>query len=343
MTFRAVLAGCGKMARGWTDAIARPELAGRVELVGLVDVDLAAAERLRDEAGLDGIVTGTDLAAVLEATKPDFVFDVVIPGARRNVVETALLQGCHVLSEKPMAIAYEDALALEKLARETGRIFAVMQNRRYVEGVRRMRAMVDSGALGELTALHVDFFIGAHFGGFREQMRNILMVDMAIHTFDAARFVAGRDAVAVYCHETNPAGSWYAHGAAADAIFELEDGVTFNYRGSWVAEGAPTSWDSSWRVVGSRGTLLWDGADHFEAKVVEGGTGLVRPGTPVPVPPADPRQTQEHASVIAAFVAACEQGTAPETVASDNLKSIAMVFGAIESAKRGARLALSEL
>ena len=32
--------------------------------------------------------------------------------------------------------------------------------------------------------------LGAHFGGFREQMHNVLLLDMAIHTLDAARFMA---------------------------------------------------------------------------------------------------------------------------------------------------------
>ena len=39
-----------------------------------------------------------------------------------------------------------------------------------------------------------------------------------------------------------------------------------------------------------------------------------------------------------AFIAAIERGTAPETVGSDNIKSLAMVFAAIESAKAGQRI-----
>ena len=61
-----------------------------------------------------------------------------------------------------------------------------------------------AGTLGPLTTLHSDFYIGAHFGGFREQMRHVLLLDMAIHTFDAARLLSGADPVAVYCQEWNP-------------------------------------------------------------------------------------------------------------------------------------------
>jgi predicted dehydrogenase len=203
--------------------------------------------------------------------------------------------------------------------------------------------MVESGALGELTALHADFFIGAHFGGFRDLMQNVLLLDMAIHTFDATRFMSGKNAEAVYCLETNPKGSWYAHGAAANAIFELTDGVVFNYRGSWAAEGANTSWESMWRIIGTRGTLLWDGAERFEAHVVAGTEGFHRPLADLEVlPAANDSQTHGHASVIAEFVNAVETGRSPETVGSDNIKSLAMVFGAIESARTGTRVKVQE-
>ena len=40
-------------------------------------------------------------------------------------------------------------------------------------------------------------------------MESPLILDMAIHTFDQARFITGADPVSVYCHEFNPPGSWY--------------------------------------------------------------------------------------------------------------------------------------
>ena len=47
-----------------------------------------------------------------------------------------------------------------------------------------------------------------------------------------------------------------------------------------------------------------------------------------------------HAGVICEFVQAVQTGTIPETVASDNIKSLAMVFGAIESAELGQPVAI---
>lgn len=343
MVFTAVLAGCGGMSKGWLSAIAEhPLLVGKIRVVGLVDLDRAIAETRAAEFGLDNAVIGTDLDAVLAATNPDLLFDVVVPAARGNVVETGLRHGCHVLSEKPMATSIDQGRALIAKAAAAGRIHAVVQNRRFVSGVRRIRRLIESGALGEITSLNCDFFIGAHFGGFREDMENVLLLDMGIHTLDAARFMAGKAPRAVYCLETNPRGSWYRHGAAANAIFEFEDDVVFSYRGSWAAEGANTSWESAWRVIGTKGTLLWDGADHFEARAVDGDTGFFRDLKDIEVPPpADMDQTHGHASVIADFLAAIVSGRPPETASTDNIKSLAMVFAAIESARTGQRIPIS--
>lgn len=340
MVFQAVLVGCGGMSKGWLSAIAdHPLLKGRVKVVGLVDLDRATAEARATEFGLGDIVIGTDLDAVLAQTRPDLLFDVVVPSARANVVETGLRHGCHVLSEKPMAASIAEGRAMIARARAAGRVHAVVQNRRFIAGVRRLRRLIESGALGELTSLNCDFFIGAHFGGFREEMDNVLLLDMAIHTLDAARFMSGKTPRAVYCLETNPPGSWYRHGAAANAIFEFDDNVVFNYRGSWAAEGANTSWESAWRIIGTKGTVIWDGADHFEARVVTGDTGFFRDLADIDVPPPnDEDQTHGHASVLAEFLDAIEAGRAPETDGADNIKSLAMVFAAIESAKAGQRI-----
>jgi len=341
--FRAVLAGCGGMAKGWLRALReQPELKDRVQIVGLVDLDLSAAERLRQEFNLDTAATGTELDRMLSVTKPDLLFDVVVPQARHDVVMTGLRHGCHVLTEKPMAASLDEARSLVAAAKAAGRVHAVVQNRRFIEGVRRIRETIASGALGQLTALHADFFIGAHFGGFREQMQDVLLLDMAIHTLDAARFMAGAEPLAVYCHETNPAGSWYAHGAAANAIFEFSGEIVFTYRGSWVAEGGTTSWESAWRIIGTTGTLLWDGADNFDARVVAEQSGFLRPLRDVVVsPPPHPSETHGHASVIAEFLDAVETGRTPETAGADNIKSLAMVFAAIESARTRQRVLIA--
>ncbi len=192
------------------------------------------------------------LESAVEATTPDVVVNLTPPEWHRPVVETALGLGCHVFGEKPIATTLEDAQALVRAAERAGRTYAVMQNRRFEHGIRTLRDGLAAGRIGSVTTLACDFFKAPHFGGFREAMESPLLLDMAIHQFDQARFVVGVDPVAVSCHEFNPAGSWYQGRAAAICTFELADGSVFSYRGSWSAEGFGTSWNGSWRVSRDR-------------------------------------------------------------------------------------------
>ncbi len=335
----AVLAGCGAMSTVWLEAIQKIE---GLKLVGLVDIDVARAKACAEKFHLTDVVTGTSLDAVLTATKPNIVFDVVVPQARRELVMTAFKHGCDVLTEKPMAASLEDAHAILKAAKEKGRVHAVVQNRRYLAEIRRIRRFLDSGALGKPTSIHCDFFLAPHFGGFREEMDHVLLLDMAIHTFDAARYLVNATPKSVFCVEWEPATSWYKNGSSAVALFKMEGGVVFNYRGSWCADGLKTSWESSWRIVCEQGTLVWDGFDDLRAeRSTDKRDKLFDEVEPVAIAALHAEDRIDgHLGVIKDFVAAVQKRQAPETSGEDNIKSLAMVFGAIESAKTGSNVTI---
>ena len=330
---RAVLVGCGAISRVWLRAI--KEMTS-VEIVGLVDVVEPNAVARANEYGLEEALIGTDLADVLERTRPDAVFNCTVPEAHMEVTLEALKHGCHVLGEKPLADSMANAKKMVAAAQEAGKIFAVIQNRRYDPRIRRLRHLIESGVVGPITTVNCDFYLGAHFGGFRDHMRHVLLLDMAIHTFDAARFITGADPVSVYCKEWNPAASWYDHDASAVAVFEMTNGIVYTYRGSWCAEGLNTTWEGDWHIIGPKGSIKWDGAESLKAEIVKKtGTFLSELET-VEIPEHDPGpKVGSHAGVIREFVHCVQTGSVPETICTDNIKSLAMVFGAIESAELG--------
>ena len=326
-----VLAGCGGISRAWLDAVRElPD----VRMVGFVDLDVARARERAAAYGWHDAAVGADLGEVLDRTQPDAVFDCVVPEAHVTVTLEALRRGCHVLGEKPLADSMENARRMVAAAAASGRQFAVIQNRRYDANIRRLRQFLASGAIGQITTVNCDFYLGAHFGGFRDKMAHVLLLDMAIHTFDAARLISGADPDAVYCKEWNPAGSWYDADASAVAVFEMSSGIVFTYRGSWCSEGLNTTWESDWRIIGTQGSVRWDGAGGLQAQVVAEASGFRYTMRDVEIPAVDPSAgVGGHAGVLRDFVRCVQTGETPETVASDNIKSLAMVFGAIESAR----------
>ncbi len=333
---RVVLAGCGGICRAWLNAVKdSPE----VEIVGLDDINEENMAKVAGEFGFEKLPRSTELAPLLAELKPDAVFDCTVPEAHVQITITALEHGCHVLGEKPLADSMANARKMVEAARAAGKIYSVIQNRRYQPAIRSFRKFIDSGKLGRVSTVNADFYIGAHFGGFRDHMQHVLLLDMAIHSFDQARLITGADPVSVYCHEWNPHGSWYDHDASAQCIFEMSGGLVLNYRGSWCSEGLNTSWECQWRAVGEKGTVEWNGGDKFEVELVKASAGfsseLAREELPIETPPG---MELGHEGVITEFIRCVQHGGTPETVCTDNIKSLAMVFGAIESAEKAQKI-----
>jgi predicted dehydrogenase len=191
--YKALLVGAGGFGKEWAKTLAAcPE----VELVAWVsrraEVVAAAAESL----GLSKLRTGADLRAALQSVRPDFVVDATPPEAHHAVTLEALELGVPVLGEKPMADTMDHARAMVKASERAQRLYMVSQSRRYNPQLRAAQTIAQE-RLGSLGILNSDFYIGAHFGGFRDQMPSPLLVDMAIHTFDAARYLTQADPVAV--------------------------------------------------------------------------------------------------------------------------------------------------
>lgn len=335
--YRVVQAGCGGMGQGWLKMMTESNL---VEVVGVVDIRQEAAEATAEKFGLSKSIAGTNLKKVIEAQKPELVVDVTIPAAHKDVTLTALAAGCHVLGEKPLADSMANAQTMVAAAKKAQRVYMVSQNYRWSKEVRAIRKAIAEGLIGDVTTFNIDFYIGAHFGGFRDAMEHPLLLDMSIHHFDMMRCVTGADPVAVYCHEFNPKASWYKGDVSAMAIFEMSGGLVFNYRGSWCAEGCNTNWNGNWQIVGTKGSIKFDKNTPPTADlVVPDSTGFVRPLETKALPLEE--SVAGQLGSLQRFIEAIENGTQPETWCGDNIQSLAMVFGAVASAQAGKRLPIA--
>jgi predicted dehydrogenase len=335
---KVVIVGCGGITGAWMKAI---ETFDDVEIVGLCDLNPEQTAEFARKYDLAKAIRGTDLSTVITDSGADTVFDCTVPAAHKQVTLTALSAGCDVLGEKPMAESLTDAQEMVAKASETGKTYAVIQNRRYNPEIIRYRRALKEAKFGALTGLHADFFIGAHFSGFRAEMDHVLLLDMAIHSFDEARFLSGADPVAVTAVDWNPRGSWYKHGANATAIFEMTDGIVFTYRGSWCAEGQNTSWECAWRTTGETGSVSWDGHKTVTGETIKDDGEFIHGTDQLTVSPTEVLTNEGHAGVIREFLDSLQTGAKPQTHCTDNIKSIAMVLGAIQSAETGRRVEIN--
>ncbi len=339
---KVVIAGCGHIVEQWLKyAVAEPGL----EICGLVDLKPEQARKWVDAFGLQNVQVGSDLAAILKATRADIVFDCTTPSAHTEVTLTALRHGCHVFGEKPMADSIANARRMVAAARQANRVYAVMQNRRFTPGIRTFSRVLASQAIGKLTTLHSTFLIGAHFWTFQNRMRHPLLLDMAIHTFDEARFISGAEPVSVFARDWKPEGCWFDGEASAVCFFEMTNGVVFSYRGSWCAEGFNTAWDAEWHAIATKGSARWDGLNAVSAqaavKIPDGRPeeGIFSTLEPVEIPAVECLENGHHAWLDHTF-AQLAKGERPETHCEDNIKSLAMVLSAIESSESNQTVAI---
>jgi predicted dehydrogenase len=330
---RVIVVGAGGISNAWFG----PLRAEAVEVAAVVDLNLDNARRQIAKYELHSTTASNDLDQILRDVPADFVLDLTVPDAHCGVTCKALKAGLHVIGEKPMAASMAAARQMIAASQASGRMFMVSQSRRWDTNHATLARSLREGVVGEPTATYCDFFIGPHFGGFREEMAHVLLLDMAIHHFDLARMFTGRNARRVWCHENNPRGSWYKGSPVATCVFEMDGGVQFVYCGHWAAEGLPTSWNGDWRFIGTRGSIRYDGETAPVARVVPAHPPktLVHEGIAAEVAPVVVEATGMHGA-LREMLTFLRTGRTPQTECSDNIHSLAMVHGAIESSRLGA-------
>src|SRR5690606_32894443 len=136
-------------------------------VVALVDLNPDAAEAMKQRYALDCPVF-TDLREAIGKTNANLVFDVTIPASHYEIRTAAVLMGCDVFGEKPLAETMRQCNDIVSVSDRTGHVHAVMQNRRYNPGIRSLQAMLRQGVIGKAGYYGADFFLGPHFGGFRD-------------------------------------------------------------------------------------------------------------------------------------------------------------------------------
>ncbi|HQY87738.1 MAG TPA: Gfo/Idh/MocA family oxidoreductase [Tepidisphaeraceae bacterium] len=336
---RVIVVGAGGISGAWFPHIVKENL----NCVAVVDLNIDSAKKRIDEFKLQNTIASDHLDKALGEIDADFLIDLTVPDAHFNVTTKALKAGLHVVGEKPMAASMEQARGMVRASEESGKLFMVSQSRRWDSNHATIARVVRSGILGTITTMNCDFFIGPHFGGFRDEMASPLVLDMSIHHFDQARLFSGLDAKTVYCEEWSPSGSWYKGDASAACLFEMDHGVRFNYRGSWCAEGLHTSWNGHWRIIGTEGTLLYEYDKPPRVQLID----RTKPGFFFASQDSTIEQVQIEKTGMAGgldeMLTFLRTGKKPQTECHANFNSLGMVHGATRSNRERQRVGVETL
>lgn len=324
---RIIQVGVGKMGRTWSRVL---RTAPGIEYVAVVEPAPANREYALTELGFSEANCLMSIDDALARDDWDAAVVVTPPATHRPIAETLLRGGRHVLLEKPLAATLTDGRALVDTANETGQILMVAQNYRYRPNIRAVQAAIRDGEIGTVRSVGIRFHRDTRtvfgVGDFRYSMAEPLIIDMAVHHFDMLRAMTGEDVTELYGRSWHVPGGVYEHHPAAALVMTLTNGATVTYDGNWAGFDTDTSWDGEWDIVGDKGRIRW--RTEGESNVVD-----LLPFNALPrTLSLDDGVPTDQAGLLADFIRAVATNELPQTSAQDNVRSLAIVLGAVESA-----------
>jgi predicted dehydrogenase len=318
------LVGCGGISAHHLQAYR----AAGWEVTAMHDVREDLAEARRREF-FPGAKVCRSMGELLEGGLTDVVDLATHPEVRPALIEQAIAAGKHVLSQKPFVMDLDEGARLVKLADAAGVRLAVNQNGRWAPYFRYMRQAVRAGVIGEVAtvniALHWDHTWTA--GTAYEDIHHLVLFDFGIHWFDAAyTFFGGGAARSVFATAERSPGQLLRPPLLAAAVATFEPGLaSLSFNGH--SRFGPME---SCTVTGTRGTLRamgpLCGISSVEVSTEAGSGTAVLAGSWFP---------DGFRGAMGELLVAIEEGREPENSAADNLKSLALCFGAMRSADAG--------
>jgi predicted dehydrogenase len=169
---------------------------GGVELVGVCDVD----EERRAEAAARGNCSGfADLTVMFDSVAPDVVHICTPHHRHADLATQCLARGVSVLLEKPIAHTLDEGELLAVAAEDSTAVLGVCFQNRYNDTARRLREMLDGGALGRIlgASASVTWFRDAAYYTQRDWRSRWatagggVLINQAIHTVDLLQWFVG--------------------------------------------------------------------------------------------------------------------------------------------------------
>ncbi len=147
------IVGCGWVARDYVAPAMTASAA--VRLTAVCDPEPSALSRIAAET--TGIARHAGLTDFLATPGIEAVYVATPNHLHRPIVEAAARAGKHVLCEKPMATSLADAEAMVAACQRSGVRYATAFDQRFQARHRRLRELLRTGRLGEITAVRVHY------------------------------------------------------------------------------------------------------------------------------------------------------------------------------------------
>lgn len=315
-------------AAGWADTPA--------QIAGFTAETQDEAQAL---AGQYGVKVYSDLDAML----PDVdVVDVCSPThLHHEMVLKAAAAGKHVICEKPLARTTQQAREMVSACRKAGVQLLVAHVVRFFPEYALARSAVAEGQIGKPGVIRL------HRGSYRpkkptgnwfldEEKSGGILMDLMIHDYDYARWVAGEveSVSARRVTEFHPSAP-VDYGLV---ILNHKSGALSHVAGAWAYP--PPTFRTHLEIAGDRGLIEFDsdGTAPIQNLILKTGGDAPDVGLP-----SSPVSESPYTTQIKEFYAALTAGTPARVSAGDGLAAVQIAEAALQSAHTGQPVLLSSL
>jgi D-apiose dehydrogenase len=315
------------------------------QIVAVVNRNVDRARDVAAKYGIGRTAGWSELPALLDEVKPDFIDIITPPETHLEVVRLAAGRGIAIICQKPLAPTWDEAVEVVETAKHAGVRFMVHENWRWQPWYREMKRQLDAGTLGELFTISVRTRLGdgwpedaylARQPFFRTYPR-LFVYETGVHFLDTFRYLGGEIATV------------YARLQKRNPVIKGEDAVQIV---CGFANGATAVLDASRYNEPSDdanprytfGTVRLDGRKgHLELDT--GGNLTLKPlGEPVQPVSYDQNRRGFAGDCVYAiqrhFVDCIRTGDEFEGTGDDYLKTVALVEACYRSHERSAVVSL---
>ncbi len=239
-----------------------------VDLVAVSDINVVEGKRRADELHCTFY---EDYRQMLAEVQPDVAIILTPPFLHARIAVDCFQAGCHVLTEKPMAIQVAEADAMIEAAQQSKRLLAVMFQHRFRPEVIAARKLLRAGTVGnvqrvELSAVWTrpsSYYEMAAWRATWAGEGGGVLTNQASHNLDVLCHLVGSPA-RVFAWTRRLLHKQIETEDTVQAMMEWSNGAL----GALHISTAEADDDERWKIVGTRG-ILELGRGTLKAQVLD--------------------------------------------------------------------------
>ncbi len=332
---RIAVLGAGRIGR-----VHMANLAGRIphaKLAGVADIRAGEAATAAAQSGCPLVVEDyrellrrEDIDAVAICTPTDTHYEMILEAASA---------GKHIFCEKPVDLSLDRIDKINREVAASGVQFMVGFNRRFDPNFEKLRNMVAGGAIGAVEIVRITSRDPAPPPENYLRSSGGIFLDMTIHDFDMARYLAGSEVVEVYTQAgvlVDPVFCAVGDWDTAVISLRFENGAMGAIDNS---RRAVYGYDQRAEVFGSGG-MVSNGNNAAENHVYyDRQGGHLSP----PLPFFMERYAESYRREMQAFVEAIREKRPVPVGGADGLAAVAIGLAAAKSVREHRPVALAEV